>query len=429
MTATVEDYPARVWCDGAGLPVLHLGGAFHMGYARVSFSVAGGASVLVVVLAALAAAQSPSTVPSASPSASPSALASESPSAAPSGPVPSASAPIALGPITWKRVTKGKDFASNPAAYAVGQLPDGRLVVLGTVGDANGAPTGAGWVSADGSKWARLKINAPKGSAITAIATLDGTAVASGTAGAGAEVAEGLVWTSADGTVWSPATHVAGQVYSLASVPGGLIGAGILGDAATVWTTTDAVTWTPVTLAPAGRALHVVAGPDGTLVVSGAIGEPQGDSSPAVWTSTDGGLTWSQTILDGLLPGIWSIPATAMTPLGFLVTLSEIGQTGSIGHVWTSPDGVAWSERFVDPGSLLAAGSVGTDALVIGHGQVVRSSDGVTWTPTDEESFSDWQVRDVMTLTDGRLFAAGDGFVGQTGSALATWIGTAEPAP
>jgi hypothetical protein len=395
-----------------------------MGYARVSFSVAGGAGLLIVVLTSLAVAQSPSTVPSASPSALPPA----SPSALPSAPVPSASAPVALGQIAWKRVTKGKDFASNPAAYAVGQLPDGRLVVLGTVGDANSTPTGAGWVSADGSKWGRLKINAPKGSAITAMATLDGTVVVSGTAGAGAEVAEGLVWTSAEGTVWSPATPVAGQVYSLASVSGGLVGAGILGGAATVWTTSDAVTWTPVTLAPTGRALHVVAGPDGTLVASGATGGLQGDSSPAIWTSVDGGLTWSETVLEGLLPGFWSIPATAVTPIGFLVTLSEIGQSGSIGHVWTSPDGIAWGETFVDQaGSLLAAGSVGTDALVIGHGQVVRSSDGVNWTPTDEESFNGWQVRDVMTLTDGRLFAAGDAFIGQIESALATWTGVAEP--
>ncbi len=405
-----------------------------MGYARIPFSVAAGAGLLVVVLAAATAAQSASTVPPASPSAlpsaSPSVLPSAGPSSLPSGLVPSASAPVALGPITWKRVTKGKDFASNPAAYAVGQLPDGRLVVLGSVGDASGAPTGAGWVSADGSKWARLKINAPKGSAITAIATLNGTTVASGTADAGAEVADGLVWTSADGTAWAPPTRVGGQVYSMASVPGGLIGAGILGDAATVWTTSDAVTWTPVTLAPAARALHIVAGPDGTLVATGAIGGLQGDSSPAVWTSVDGGLTWSQTVLDGLAPGYWSIPATAVTPIGFLVTLSEQGQTGSIGHIWTSPDGTTWSESFVDQaGSLLAAGSVGTDALVIGHGQVLRSADGVTWTPTDEESFGGWQVRDVTTLTDGRLFAAGDAFTGQVGSALATWTGTAEPAP
>jgi hypothetical protein len=402
-----------------------------MGYARVSLSAAGGVGLLTVALASLVAAQSPVLEPSASPFPVPSASTSVLPSgpgASASAPVASASAPVALGPITWTRVTKGKDFASNPAAYAVGQLPDSRLVVLGSVGDASGSATGAGWVSVDGSKWARLKIKAPKGSAITAIATLDGLTVVSGTAQADAEVAEGLVWTSPDGTVWSPATPVAGQVYGLTSVPGGLIGAGLLGHAAAVWTTSDAVTWTPTTLAPSGRALHIVAGPNGTLIAAGAIGGLHDATSPAVWTSVDGGLTWSQTILEGLLPGFWSIPAAALTPIGFVVTLSEIGQGGSIGHVWTSPDGLTWSETFVDQtGSFLAAGSVGADAMVIGHGQVVRSPDGTTFTPSREPSFDGWQVRDVMTLADGRQFAAGDAFIGQVDSALATWTGVAEP--
>ena len=78
------------------------------------------------------------------------------------------------------------------------------------------------------------------------------------------------------------------------------------------------------------------------------------------------------------------------------------------------------------------AGSVGTDALVIGNGQVLRSADGVTWAPTDVKSFSAWKVRDEITITDGRLFAVGDASVGPMGSgasALATWIGTAQAAP
>lgn len=388
-----------------------------MRHAQASSRVIGTAALLVAALAGSAVAQPSSTGPSASPSV------------APSAPASSPSIPVALGSIEWQRVTKGKDFTSNPGAYSVSQLPDGRLVVLGTVSDSTGQTTGAGWVSGNGSKWARLKLKAPKGSAISAMAELDGTIVVTGTAGAGAVVADGVVWTSADGTAWSPGTLVGGQIYSLVSTPGGLLGAGILGADATAWTTTDAVTWTPVTLAAGARALHVMAGPDGTLVVAGALGGLQGDSSPAVWTSVDAGLTWSQTILDGLPVGYWSIPAAAVTPLGFLVTLSEPGQSGSIGHVWTSPDGIAWSESFVDQeGSLLAAGSVGTDALVIGHGQVMRSSDGVTWTPAKVKSFDGWLVRDVMTLADGRLFAAGDAFVGQVESALATWTGTAAPA-
>jgi len=98
--------------------------------------------------------------------------------------------------------------------------------------------------------------------------------------------------------------------------------------------------------------------------------------------------------------------------------------------VWISSDGTTWTGALVDPaGSLLEAGSVGTDALGIGHGQVLRSSDGVTWTATPEQSFEGWLVRDVMTLADQRLFAAGDAFVGDVESALAVWTGTADVTP
>ncbi len=54
---------------------------------------------------------------------------------------------------------------------------------------------------------------------------------------------------------------------------------------------------------------------------------------------------------------------------------------------------------------------------------------GSTWTPTDEPSFRGWAARDLMTLADGRLFAAGDAALGQGDSAMAVWIGEAAPVP
>ena len=134
-----------------------------------------------------------------------------------------------------------------------------------------------------------------------------------------------------------------------------------------------------------------------------------------------------ETALDGLAPGFWSVPAMALTPAGFVLTLSEPGDSGSIGHVWWSADGKAWQETLVDDaGTLSVVGTAGTDALLIGHGQVLRSPDGITWTPSDESSFEGWDVRDLMTLDDGRLFADGDAFSGM-GSSMAVWIGEADP--
>ena len=162
-----------------------------------------------------------------------------------------------------------------------------------------------------------------------------------------------------------------------------------------------------------------------------AVSDATGDRSvtPAVWNSTDG-TTWTMTLLPGLPAGQWSSPAAAWTPAGLVATFSESGQTGSIGHVWSSTDGHTWAETYVDQdGALGAAGSAGTDALLIGHSQVLRSPDGVTWTPTKAKAFDGYTVRDVVTLADGRLLAAGDYFSPMGGGGMATWIGTAEPLP
>ncbi len=123
----------------------------------------GSAALLVIAMAGTGVAQSPSAGLSGDPGASQVAS-----GAAPSG----RPAATAVGPIVWKRVTKGKDFTRDPAAYGVEQLPDGRLIVVGSVGGASGLPRGAAWTSPDGVKWSRAKIRAPRGSSITAVADL-----------------------------------------------------------------------------------------------------------------------------------------------------------------------------------------------------------------------------------------------------------------
>jgi hypothetical protein len=366
--------------------------------------------MLVAAMVGTTLAQSPSVPPSGAPATAP-ATAAASPGSS-----------VAVGPITWKAVTKGKDFTNVPQVYAVGQLPDGRLVVVGSA-----AGSGAAWVSADGSKWARLKLKTPKGSAISAIGTVGSTVVMTGIASDGS----GLAWTSADGTKWTDAKPMSGTVYTLASTPTGVVGVGVGGGAAVALSSADGVTWQSVSLAPSGRAVHVVAGPDGTLVAAGVVGDAAGVGTPVTWSSVDG-TTWTQHSLEGLLPGSWSVPAAASTPVGFLVSLVERGNDGIIGHTWVSPDGVTWAATPVDPvATVSTAGSVGNDAMLIGGGQVLRSADAVTWTATDEPSFHGWTVRDVMKLADGRLFAAGDagGAFSPSGSAMATWTGTVSPAP
>ena len=116
----------------------------------------GSAATLLVAMAVPGAAQSPPSDPPASPAVTDA---------------------TAVGPIEWKRVTKGKDFTSNPEVYSVAQLPDGRLVVVGNITDSAG-PTGAMWSSADGRKWTHAKIKAPEGSIIISVAHAGTTIVA-----------------------------------------------------------------------------------------------------------------------------------------------------------------------------------------------------------------------------------------------------------
>jgi hypothetical protein len=360
----------------------------------------GSAAILLVAMAVPGAAQSP---------------ASDAPAS------PAVTDATAVGPIEWKRVTKGKDFTSNPEVYSVAQLPDGRLVVVGNITGGAGR-TGAMWSSADGRKWTRAKIKAPEGSIIFAVAHAGSTIIATGASDDGS-----LLWTSTDGSAWQPADGPSGAIYSLlATDAGGFVGAGVEGGAAMVWSSPDGTAWRSETLAPSGRALHVAQGLDGSLVVAGVVTDEAGNGAPVIWNSDDGS-AWTETALDGLAPGFWSVPAMAQTPAGFVLTLSEPGESGSIGHVWWSADGKAWQETLVDDaGTLSVVGTAGTDALLIGHGQVLRSPDGITWTPSDESTFEGWDVRDLMTLNDGRFFADGDAFSGM-GSSMAVWIGEADP--
>ena len=328
--------------------------------------------------------------------------------------------PTETGSIAWTRVDQGADFDAAPGVYGIGQLPDGRLIVVGSVG----APEerAAAWVSKDGTTWRRLKRSWPKDLPVLyAVESLDQLALLAGRDAEG----QGVVLGSTDGVDWTPTTVLGGPMYDLARIPDGLIGAGVDGPAAAVWTSSDGTSWSEVTLASAGRAVHVVAGADGTTVASGAITDPDGVATPVVWTTRDHE-TWSQTALDGLTPGHWSNPSAASTPAGFVVTFADLGQPSRTGHVFSSPDGLTWTETLVDAeGPLTAAGSVGSDALLIGHGQVIRSRDAATWTALSEPTFDGWSVRDVIPLADGRLFAAGDVF----GSAMATWTGSVSSTP
>ena len=239
---------------------------------------------------------------------------------------------------------------------------------------------------------------------MTAIGTIGETLVAAGVT----EDGVGLAWLSSDGSDWTRTAAPGGVIHDLATIPTGLVAAGTDRDSPTIWLTSEGVTWTPRTLGPTGEALRVAAAPDGSMVVAGVMTDTGATTRP--WYGPPPTAPTGRRVrCPDLPPGRWAVRALGLTPTGYVLLLSDPGQGGPVGHIWSSPDGASWRETLVDAaGPLTAVGTAGTDALVIGHGQVLRSADGATWASTDEPSFEGWVVRDLITLADGRLVAVGD---------------------
>ena len=72
----------------------------------------------------------------------------------------SAAAPALVGPITWKRNTKGKDFGGAGVTDSV-HFAGTTSILVGFVSDDRGQPIAAAWSSSNGTKWGRVKWQTP----------------------------------------------------------------------------------------------------------------------------------------------------------------------------------------------------------------------------------------------------------------------------
>jgi hypothetical protein len=322
----------------------------------------------------------------------------------------------AVDEIGWHRVTRGDGFTTDPVVSQVAQLPDGGIVIVGAVTDSVGRSTGAVWRSTDVGAWSRVKM-APEGSHISAVARLGPSLVALGEADDGTS----LAWTSTDGSSWLSSVPPRGTVAHLVSTAAGLEAVGASNGGATVWRSTDGTTWLPQSLSPGGQALAIATAPNGSEVIAGVVTDGARKQMPTVWTSTqDSG--WIRRPLPGLVPGSWSVAALAWTPAGYVLIISEHGGHRASSHVWSSGDGASWTAAMVDEtGPLSYAGTDGAQAMLVGDGHLWRSLDGRSWIASNEPSFDGWTVRDVITLADGRLFAAGDTISANGHSEMAVW--------
>lgn len=114
-----------------------------------------------------------------------------------------------------------------------------------------------------------------------------------------------------------------------------------------VRTSPDGLSWQQVGSLGEGVWVFDIEHRGDTLVAAGRgfVDEETGEAPPnAVWTSTDGGVTWTSTELEA-----GSVADLAVTPDGFAAVGVEFDNSDPMynkthGILWTSPDGLTWTQ-------------------------------------------------------------------------------------
>ena len=276
-------------------------------------------------------------------------------------------------------------------------------------------------------EWAPLDLDEATfgpGARLVDIAASDSMLVIGGSVGSSA-----AVWTSTDRMTWERVPHeeaVFGgpgdqEIEAIVPWRDGFVAVGEVGGVrdfdprrvAVVWFSEDGTTWARVphdekVFGGRGRQeMFDIAASDDRLVIIGfdeegpCCTDAGANHDIAVWTSTDG-LAWTQDTFGG-----GEMLAVAGTSEGFV----GVGHRG----MWTSPDGLQWERE--DPGDLRYATLLGVAPTPSGfvavgldspHGErpgAWTSSDGTDWTPAEiAASLSDdefWMPQDVALADSG----------------------------
>jgi hypothetical protein len=228
-------------------------------------------------------------------------------------------------------------------------------------------------------------------------ALLPGTALAAG------ETAAELPWREAS---HDDAANVEafGELTDMRSVVrlanGTFVSVGTMeaGSAPLAWRSVDGSHWEAVDIPNPGLAgmRDAAVGPDGRLIAVGYRGgSSAGDGSTQraqVWTSADGGASWSDIPDQEGFVGS-SMNAVTVSADGDWVAVGA-SATDRLGLTWTSPDGANWTraadqETFVEAELLdvTAGGADGPAFIAVGGSPIIQgtvwiSDDGVDWTQT-----------------------------------------------
>lgn len=274
------------------------------------------------------------------------------------------------------------------------------------------------WTSPDGLTWTKEPDSAQfRGGRPTALVVLDSTVLMFGIGGVCLpDACSGLppnggtiVWSSSDGHTWQRLADTGlenGAVTGVAVVDDGLVAVGYVAndgskpDAdpfsdptdAAVWRSSDGTHWDSVPRVPVADSLASVRSVGSSVIALGS----EGYDSLVVWTSDDGGTTWSEgsTISD-----FWR--SIAYGSDGGIVAVSDTNgdRIDGIVYVLSDPIGGVWKRvtpinmRGYRPVQVVPAGDSFVifgwtahrdGALAIDDEQQAFSSlDGTDWVPTD----------------------------------------------
>lgn len=306
----------------------------------------------------------------------------------------------------WTRVRDepSLEVAGYQAMYGVVAGGPGFVAVGIDDRESSGDSDAAVWTSPDGWRWTRVGhdesvFGGPDMQTMSAVASGPSGVVAVGEDGPGRRAA---VWFSPDGLTWSRVPHdedlfggpTDPEFADVAWVDDRFVAVGSAASSgrhiAAVWISPDGVLWSRVAhdeqafgIIP--RHMTAIASFDGGLVAVGS----DADARAVVWTSQDGGMTWSRisaSDFGGLNPyggrsemhGVVALHGGAIA----------VGRSGGLdwdsqAAVWGSDDGLWWRRLavFATPGdqqanavTLFAGG-----AIAVGSDSLGREVDAAVW--------------------------------------------------
>lgn len=236
------------------------------------------------------------------------------------------------------------------------------------------------------------------------------------------------IWESPDGRRWQPIAlehDGAGVATAVAAGPASLVAVGRVrtddGVKAAAWVSSDGTTWEPVAAldgAAVGRfagddqdvaGMFDVTWADDRYVAVGAECSSLSSCRIAAWTSPDG-RSWSRATDVGLAGRMRSVAYLGPR----LVAVGDNGFNGARGRAWTSVDAMEWIPAAIEtaskerPAPLLAVVAVGHGAIAAGDGYAVQSSDGRSWTRSDDGALAHGTVLGLAAGAQG-IIATGQG--------------------